>query len=445
MLNKGLDMSDDKRFKSGFFERIEKQINDADKLREILDGEPLTSIRINPKYEVKIEGEQVPWNPQGRYLAERPSYNKDPLYHSGAYYPMEASSMFLDYALRQIEISDSKAILDLCAAPGGKSLILRDHYKENLLVSNEIDGKRVHVLKENSIKWGALDHLVVQSDASRLLNSDLRYGLVVVDAPCSGEGLFRKDLKSRAEWTEERAAGCAVRQNDILDDAVNLILPEGYLIYSTCTYNPAENMDQIDRIMKSGQFEPVELELDHSFGVIEVKTDLAVGYQFWPHRIKGEGFFLAVLKKNASESNPIQLKLPKGKPVTVDSLLKLPNDRVVLDLDGRYYLFSETELNAIEQLKRCTKIIKKGVYLGEIKGKDFLPSYDVSHQSDIIGNYPKIELDSESAIKYLQGNALFVEAPKGPVLLTFQNIVMGTGKSNGQRINNLYPKHLRII
>lgn len=437
-------MSDDKRFNSGFFERIEKQINDADKLREILDGEPLTSIRINPKHGVEIEGEQVPWNPQGRYLDERPSYNRDPLYHAGAYYPMEASSMFLDYALQQIEIDDTKAILDLCAAPGGKSLILKDRYQKNLLVSNEIDGKRVHVIKENSIKWGALDHLIVQSDASRLLNSDLRYGLVVVDAPCSGEGLFRKDLKSRAEWTEERAAGCAVRQNDILDDAVDLTLPNGYLIYSTCTYNPAENMEQIDRIMESGEFESVELDLDYSFGVAESRTDLAVGYQFWPHRIKGEGFFIAVLKKKSSQSNPAQLKSPKLKQTTVNSLLNLPEERVVLDLDGRYYLFSETELMAIEQLKRCAKIIKKGVYLGEVKGKDFLPSYDVSHQTKLIGNYPKIELEPESAIKYLQGNALFVQAPKGPVVLTYQNIVLGTGKSNGQRINNLYPKHLRI-
>lgn len=437
-------MSDDKRFNSGFFERIEKQINDADKLREILDGEPLTSIRINPKHGVEIEGEQVPWNPQGRYLDERPSYNRDPLYHAGAYYPMEASSMFLDYALQQIEIDDTKAILDLCAAPGGKSLILKDRYQKNLLVSNEIDGKRVHVLKENSIKWGALDHLIVQSDASRLLNSDLRYGLVVVDAPCSGEGLFRKDLKSRAEWTEERAAGCAVRQNDILDDAVDLTLPNGYLIYSTCTYNPAENMEQIDRIMESGEFESVELDLDYSFGVAESRTDLALGYQFWPHRIKGEGFFIAVLKKKSSQSNPAQLKSPKLKQTTVNSLLNLPEERVVLDLDGRYYLFSETELMAIEQLKRCAKIIKKGVYLGEVKGKDFLPSYDVSHQTKLIGNYPKIELEPESAIKYLQGNALFVQAPKGPVVLTYQNIVLGTGKSNGQRINNLYPKHLRI-
>lgn len=437
-------MSDDKRFNSGFFERIEKQINDADKLREILDGEPLTSIRINPKHGVEIEGEQVPWNPQGRYLDERPSYNRDPLYHAGAYYPMEASSMFLDYALQQIEIDDTKAILDLCAAPGGKSLILKDRYQKNLLVSNEIDGKRVHVIKENSIKWGALDHLIVQSDASRLLNSDLRYGLVVVDAPCSGEGLFRKDLKSRAEWTEERAAGCAVRQNDILDDAVDLTLPNGYLIYSTCTYNPAENMEQIDRIMESGEFESVELDLDYSFGVAESRTDLALGYQFWPHRIKGEGFFIAVLKKKSSQSNPAQLKSPKLKQTTVNSLLNLPEERVVLDLDGRYYLFSETELMAIEQLKRCAKIIKKGVYLGEVKGKDFLPSYDVSHQTKLIGNYPKIELEPESAIKYLQGNALFVQAPKGPVVLTYQNIVLGTGKSNGQRINNLYPKHLRI-
>lgn len=436
-------MSEHETFNSAFYERLKTQIQDADKLMEVLEGEPLTSIRLNPKFSIEIEGEPVPWNSNGLYLKARPNFNTDPLYHAGAYYPMEASSMFLDYALNQIQVPTDSVILDLCAAPGGKSLILKDHFPNHLLVSNEIDGKRVHVLKENVIKWGTLDHIVVQSDAEKLKQSDLRYGLVVVDAPCSGEGLFRKDKASRAEWTLERAAGCAVRQNHILDDAVELIEPGGYMIYSTCTYNPQENMEQIERLVNEYKMQPVELSIESSFGIDEVSSGDIKGYQFWPHRIKGEGFFIAILKKRGEEFTGHSKNI-KFKRDQLDSELVIDEERFVQNLEGRYYLFSAEELRAVDSLKKVAKLIKKGVFMGEIKGRDLVPSYDVSHQPTIVGKYPHYELDMEQAKKYLQGNALMIPAPKGPIVLTYNKLALGMGKSNGSRINNLYPKHLRI-
>lgn len=436
-------MSEHQTFNSAFYERLKTQIQDADKLMEVLEGEPLTSIRLNPKFDIKIKGESVPWNSNGLYLSERPNFNNDPLYHAGAYYPMEASSMFLDYALKQIQLPAESVILDLCAAPGGKSLILKDHFPDHLLVSNEIDGKRVHVLKENVIKWGKLDHMVVQSDAEKLKTADLRYGLVVVDAPCSGEGLFRKDKASRGEWTMERAAGCAVRQNHILNDAVELVEPGGYMIYSTCTYNPQENMEQIERLVNEFGMKPVELSIDRSFAIDEVSSGDIKGYQFWPHRVKGEGFFIAVLKKVGEPltENPRKLKF---KTDQLESDLVIEEGRLIQNLEGRYYLLSLQELHAVDALKKVAKIIKKGVFLGEIKGLELIPSYDASHQPSVIRNYPHLDLDQEQAKKYLQGNALMLPAQKGPIVLTYNGLALGMGKSNGSRINNLYPKHLRI-
>lgn len=423
--------------------RIRTQIDDADKFFETIEGSELTSVRLNPNIDFDLEGEKVAWNNDGRYLDERPRFKQDPFYHAGAYYPMEASSMFLKYVLDQLEIEPDSAILDLCAAPGGKSLILKDKFPDQLLVSNEIDGKRVHILKENAIKWGTREHLVIQSEASKLVKSELRYGLVVVDAPCSGEGLFRKDKASRTEWTLERAAGCAVRQNEIMDDGALLVEEDGYLIYSTCTYNIDENLKQITRLVDEFGYEPVRLQLDPSFGVQEVNEGDCFGYQFWPHRLKGEGFFISVLKRTQGEEKEFQRDV-KLKPAALKSDLIIPKDHVVMDLDSRFYLFSQKEVNAVEMLKSVSKIVKKGTFLGEMKGDQFLPSYDVTHQRDMITDYPQIELDLDSAIQYLKGNALHQSSSKGPVVLTYKGLSLGPGKSNGARINNLYPKFLRI-
>lgn len=437
-------MSEQSPLNGQFINRIKDQIDDSTSFFDVIEGEELTSIRLNSGCDLEWEAERVPWNDNGRYLSERPGFNRDPLFHAGGYYPMEASSMFLNYVLKQIDLDSEAVILDLCAAPGGKSLILKDHFPDHLLISNEIDGKRVHILKENAVKWGTRNHVVVQSEAAKLTQCDLQYGLVLVDAPCSGEGLFRKDKSSRVEWTFERAAGCALRQNQILDDTVDLIEKGGYLIYSTCTYNPQENMDQLLRLVNEYEFEPVQLTIDDSLGIEEIKEAGVQGFQFWPHRLKGEGFFISVLRKKGEESIKHKVQKGKIKSSVQTSELLIPADGFVIDLEGRYYLMSEDEIAAVDALKRVAKILKKGVFLGEIKGKELIPSYDASHQKDLIQNYPHVDLDETQALNYLQGNALMMNTSKGPVVLTYKNLALGMGKSNGQRINNLYPKHLRI-
>jgi len=432
---------------ASFVQRIAAQVPDADVLLHRLDDEAATSIRLHPvKQQFADElpkGEEVPWNVQGRYLSERPKFSLDPSYHAGLYYPMEASSMFLSFALQEIQLPEDALLLDLCAAPGGKSLILKDAFPEQLLVSNEIDAKRVHVLKENAIRWGTENHVIIQSDAARLQRSDLQFDLILVDAPCSGEGLFRKDKKSRAEWTSEKAAGCALRQSVILDEVVPMLADGGWLIYSTCTFNPDENMKQVNRLIAEFRLESVPLKIDPLWGIETL--DNGRGYQFWPHRVAGEGFFISLLRKTGESE---QKELPIGK-VKSESFPSLPfmdfSDAIIQKWEQTYVAFSKQELGVVKALSGCGNIVKKGLTLGELKGKDFLPAHDLSANPRST-NFPnQVALNQTESLDYLRGNALQRNTPSGSVLLTSNGLGLGFGKSNGQRINNLLPKHLRVF
>ncbi len=264
-----------------------------------------------------------------------------------------------------------------------------------------------------------------------------------MDAPCSGEGLFRKDKESRKEWTTDRASGCAVRQEQIIGDTLPLIADGGYVVYSTCTYNVQENMDRVAQLVESG-LEPVTLFVPDSWN-IETHSGLGIGYQFWPHRVRGEGFFLSVLRKpgHRSKNTPVNLK-QKVKSVALPQVEFPEVEGIIQQWEGRYSAFSKEEMTVVELLKGCGKIVKKGLYLGEIKGKDFIPSYDLAMNPRSSHYSNRCSLDEKQALDYLKGQALQIRQEKGPVLLCYKGLPLGFGKSNGQRINNLYPKHLRI-
>ena len=431
-----------------FISRIQEQIPDASELLRVLDGPAPVSVRLHPiragQTRYLPERPVVPWNEWGRFLPERPAFSRDPLYHSGLYYPMEASSMLLDVALKKATLPEDSLLLDLCAAPGGKSLMIKDRFPDALLVSNEIEGKRAVVLKENAVRWGTEKHLVVQSDAQRLQQSELLFDMILVDAPCSGEGLFRKDPQSRGEWTAERANGCATRQQRILEEALPLLQPEGYLIYSTCTYNPAENMDRVRQLLQSG-LEPVVLNMPDDWGVQTISQGEAVGYQCWPHRVRGEGFFLSMLQR-PGQRQPGQWpkRAHRGRPCPAGDVFADWQEMLCTEVNDRVVAWDWLEYAVAGRLQGAANLVKQGVVLGTWKGKELIPGYDAAMQWGRTLRLPALELDAEQALQYLGGQALPVKTHKGPVLLTHNGLPLGTGKSNGQRINNLYPKHLRI-
>src|SRR6267154_2598850 len=261
------------------------------------------SIRINPLKSNSRDAENIPWTGFGYYLEKRPSFTFDPLFHGGAYYVQEASSMFLEQALKQtVDLSQPLHVLDLCAAPGGKSTHLLSLLNDqSLLVANETIRSRATILAENIQKWGSNNVVVTNNDPEDFQNMEGLFDVIVVDAPCSGEGLFRKDPRASHEWSEENVALCALRQQRILNQVWPSLKRNGVLIYSTCTYNEKENEENLNWLVNEKKVESIKLKVESSWGIEEVKKNNAFGYRFYPHQTKGEGLFISVARKTEEQ------------------------------------------------------------------------------------------------------------------------------------------------
>lgn len=249
---------------------------------------------------------KVPWATHGYYLSKRPSFTLDPLFHAGTYYVQEASSMFLEQALRQTtDLSQPLRVLDLCAAPGGKSTLVQSLIAENsLLVSNEVIKSRASVLEENCTKWGAANIIVTNNDPIVFQRLENYFDVIIIDAPCSGSGLFRKDAQAISEWSENNVQLCSQRQQRILADSYPALKKDGILLYSTCSYSEEENEGILDWMLDSFAVSSLQLAMygegdNEEWGIIETvsKKHAAFGYRFFPDKIAGEGFFIACFRK----------------------------------------------------------------------------------------------------------------------------------------------------
>src|SRR6478609_4586581 len=270
-------------------------------------GEQVVSLRLNPEKSMAngqwSMDEQVPWCAPGRYISKRPSFTLDPLFHAGAYYVQEASSMFIWQAVKQLVGTDTqKKVLDLCAAPGGKSTLLASYFTDGLVVANEVIKSRASILVENITKWGS-DHVIVtNNDPSHFQSLPGYFDLMVIDAPCSGSGLFRKDPDAINEWSIDNVQLCSQRQQRILADILPALKEDGLLIYSTCSYSVEEDEAIADWLVDEMNMESREIAVDSAWGIVETRSAIqqAYGYRFYPNKLKGEGFFIAAFqKKNA--------------------------------------------------------------------------------------------------------------------------------------------------
>lgn len=241
----------------------------------------MTSVRFNPAKTVDQDfikmdlTKNIPWSTNGIYLSKRPSFTLDPLFHAGAYYVQEASSMFLEEVIKQtVNLSAQIKVLDLCAAPGGKSTLLQSLIsKESFLVSNEVIKSRVNILSENITKWGASNVLVTNNDPKDFQRLPAYFDVIVVDAPCSGSGLFRKDNEAISEWSPQNVALCCQRQQRILADIKDSLKPGGILIYSTCSYSQSENEDIVSWLVNENRFQSVELSIPSDWGIIKTSIN----------------------------------------------------------------------------------------------------------------------------------------------------------------------------
>lgn len=413
-----------------------------------------TSIRINPKKGRSKDFEKIAWTDFGYYLSERPSFTFDPLFHAGTYYVQEASSMFLEQALKQtVDLSQPLRILDLCAAPGGKSTHLLSLINDrSLLVANETIRSRATILAENICKWGNLNAVVTNNDPEDFEKLSGFFDVIVIDAPCSGEGLFRKDKDAMNEWSEENAQLCSSRQQRIVNQIWPALKQNGILIYSTCTYNPHENEEALSRLVAEGKAESLRLKVESSLGVEEVQIENTFGYHFYPHKTKGEGFFISVLQKKEEQSEitahtkKIFDHPPKKIIERLSSWFANPeaiefalHDELILALPKKY-LFDITLLN------KALRIIQKGTAIATAKHEKLIPEHAFALSNEInIENFPSAELTYEQAIAYLRKDVLNLISDKtGFTLLKYQGTPIGWVNQLGNRCNNLYPSNWRI-
>lgn len=440
----------------GFIERTKPLLKQEwEAFLSALNNESPVSIRLNKNKNIIINEtivNKVPWCNEGFYLPQRPQFTFDPLFHAGCYYVQEASSMFVFQALKQYVTEDSK-ILDLCAAPGGKSTLIADIMTDNsLLVTNDVIKSRAFILSENITKWGHSNAIVTNNDPSSFIQLKHYFDVVLVDAPCSGEGMFRKDARAIEEWSLDNVKLCVERQRRILSDVWNSLKPNGILLYSTCTYNVEENEDNVLWIKDKLGADILPLELEKEWGVSpSVKGDIPV-YRFFPHKTKGEGFFLAVLRKHDDNINPSKRKKEKNKVKNKDILSKDYRDYINLSDSFYYskgenwYAMPDTFKEDISFIDSYLNIISSGIKIGETKGKDFIPAQSLA-LSNFINRmaFAEYELDWKNAISYLKREPLVLtDAPIGYILLTYKNTPIGFAKNIKSRANNLYPQEWRI-
>ncbi len=421
------------------------------------------SIRLNllkPVCSFKFS-EQIPWTSSAHYLFERPIFTNDPLFHAGCYYVQEASSMFVEQALMQtVDTSKQLFVLDACAAPGGKSTLLSSLInEESLLVCNEVISTRTPVLVHNMAKWGATNNLVTQNDPHDFLRVPNFFDAIVVDAPCSGSGLFRKQADAIEHWSEENVKHCSLRQQRILHDLLPALKQDGVLIYSTCSYSKEENENMCDYLCNEFSLETIQLKISADWGITETQSDehKAFGYRFFPHLTQGEGFFLACFRKNIVNSSEVENRVQTRR--TLKSFEKIsPNEQKAvkqfinaknfefINHEGDVVGFHKNISEEIKILLSALKIKKMPLHVGQLKGKDFIPHPYSAYLIFLNESVNRLDVDLETALKYLKKQPFQLQdAPMGFTLLTYQKQALGWLKNLTNRVNNYYPAEWRIL
>jgi len=359
----------------------------------------------------------------------------------------------MEQAFRQIETCDNRIVLDLCAAPGGKSthlLSLLDH--SDLLVANEVIRSRVSVLDENIRKWGHQNVVVCSNDPADFSHLDGLFDLIVVDAPCSGEGLFRRDPAAINHWSVDTTNLCATRQRRILADIWPALKTGGYLIYSTCTFNPAENEENLKWLAENNDVESIRIPLQESWGTEEIETNGLFGYRFLPYKVKGEGFFLTLIrKKDGSISYPIPKKIKSRFEKMPKQFAEIRNwlntsDSEFFAKSEFLIAFPEDKIPVLNALSEQLRVISFGLPVAQFKKNDLLPEHTFALSVDRNPEvFETVELDLRDALLFQKKDEIRINSStKGWLLVQYQGVPLGFVKNLGNRANNYFPKEWRI-
>ncbi|HYF30825.1 MAG TPA: RNA methyltransferase [Chitinophagaceae bacterium] len=439
-------------------------------------GEQVTSIRINP---TKISGAElqhirsahidanypsaianiqvpVPWSRHGYYLSQRPSFTLDPLLHAGCYYVQEASSMFLEQALVQTtDCSQPLKVLDLCAAPGGKSTLLQSFITPgSLLVSNEVIKSRSIILHENITKWGAANVVVTNNDPKDFQRLPNYFDVLVIDAPCSGSGLFRRDPEAIQEWSEANVALCCQRQQRIVADALPALRPDGVLIYCTCSYSMEEDEQVIDWLIDEFDMSSLPLSVDASWNIVESFSPKhhAACYRFYPDKLRGEGFFLTCLRKQEGNGTTGPATRQKAEKLSKPEL-ELTQHWIDPAVPLHLFRHKEDVIAVPTGFEQIIPILQERLYLrqsgitvGKLGRTALIPDHSLALSGIFNNAITTISLNHGEALQYLRKAEVFaVSAHKGWALVQYEGHNLGWIKLLGNRVNNYYPREWRIL
>ncbi len=432
---------------------------EAESLFAALDTEPAVSLRLNPaKPAETFDGEEVGWCKWGRYLAERPQFTLDPLLHGGAYYVQEASSQFVAHLLSNHNMEGAK-VLDMCAAPGGKTTIYSTLVGRNgLVVANDINHGRAMALADNVQRWGMGNVVVTCNEPSHIGAFTHWFDVVAVDAPCSGEGMFRKMDEARSEWTSSSPEVCAQRQREILAEAWRVLRPGGTLIYSTCTFNPTEDEGIVEWLMSEygDELEPVDrVSINEEWGVVCGDIGAFQCFHFYPHKARGEGFFAAIARKSdgtVRRSSPKARRKLFSLPSKADAkeLARWVDDasqHAFMMVGEDIYAYNSAVADSIVTLSENLSVVYSGVLMGRIFKQKLKPEHPlalyVGMNRDVV---PMVEVSLDEAIDYLRRNDIAAaQFEEGINVVEYKGIPIGFVKRIGARCNNMYPKDLRIV
>jgi len=414
------------------------------------------SVRLHP---VKgagllVETARVPWCPEGRYLPERPLFTADPLFHAGAYYVQEASSMLLHHLWTQL-LAGRKGlrVLDLCAAPGGKSTLIASLLDaQSLLITNDVIRTRASILDESMTRWGYTNAWVTSNDPRDFGRMPGYFDALVVDAPCSGSGLFRKDPRALDEWSEDAVRLCAARQQRILADAWPSLKEGGMLFYATCSYSPEEDEAILDWLGQTYEVESLEVPMPEDWGIVSVRSAQKglIGYRCFPDKVDGEGFFLAALRKLEPAAPFFYPRFRAAhirKAEEASRHLLRPAQFTILEDDRRMataiFPWHEPDYHFLREI---VYLRKGGIRLGMAAQKDWIPEHDVALSLDKHSALPKWTLNREEALRFLKKEEL---APpeglsRGWYIASFEGRGLGWVKVLSNRVNNYLPKSWRI-
>ena len=417
------------------------------------------SLRLNP---LKGEKEQflnscpftlspVEWEENGYYYEEEDRPGKHPYHEAGVYYIQEASAMV---PVTFLDVKPGERVLDLCAAPGGKSTQIAAALKgEGLLVCNEIQPSRAKILSENIERMGVKNALVISHSPDEISGRFAGFfDKVLVDAPCSGEGMFRKNDEAKSEWSPENVTMCAERQDEVLSHAARMLAPGGRLVYSTCTFAPEENEGTVSRFLKEHpEFYLVEVPKcggmeNGCAGYVEKAAEgIEKTVRLWPHKCKGEGHYAAVLQREGIKARGA---LGKEKGITekeCKEFSEFKKEVLKTDAMGILLKFGDNLYLAPQEIPQLSglKVLRPGLHLGTLKKNRFEPSHSLALalKTEEVNCFHELK-EMEEVTAYLSGQT-FPTEKKGWCLITYNGYSIGWGKGAGGIMKNHYPKGLR--